>query len=305
MAPQQQNLNKHSLAQAMLYTFLWASAAIATKVGLQAAPPLILACSRFTLAGLILIGVQGLFRRPIVPPRRWWGPLILLGLLNTTLYLGSSFLALKVVPAGLFNLYVTINPLVVFLLEYWWLKRSVAPKKWWGLGLATGGLIFGAWQSMASLHTPLWGIGLILFGQLAMAVGSLYFHACRVPLSGILINTWQLLIGAALLWPIAFMTESHSMLVWNWAWWGSLLWLVGGVSIGAMLLWFNLLRRGAGHASMWLVLTPVIGYILGFLLLHEPVSWQDGVAGVLVMAGLTLANGHVPRGIFRRPRATQ
>ncbi|MFM1654164.1 EamA family transporter [Brevibacillus sp. B_LB10_24] len=52
-----------------------------------------------------------------------WRPLILLGLFNTTIYLGATFWALHDVSAGLFYLFVTANPFVVAFLSYIWLKR--------------------------------------------------------------------------------------------------------------------------------------------------------------------------------------
>jgi len=279
--------------ESLLYTVLWASAAIATKFGLRSARPLVLASTRFTVAGLLLLGVRAMSQRQLVPSRQWWPSLIVLGILNTTLYLGASFIALSVVPAGLFNLFVAVNPLVVMILERLWLKRSQSSAKWWGLGVATVGLMVGSWQSMVRGHTPIWGIGLLFSGQIAMAVGSLYFQVAKIALSSALINLWQLLIGGALLWPIALILEGHRTILWNWDWWGSLAWLVGGVSIGAMLLWFRLLRQGASQASLWLLLTPVIGYGLGWIFLGEPVGWRGIVACLFVMAGVATANGFV------------
>lgn len=284
--------------QAIIYTILWASAAVATKIGLRAAPPLILASVRFTFAGLLLLGFGALRRWPLVPPRNEWTAIGILGMLNTTLYLGATFLALKVVSAGLFSLFVAINPIAVVTLERIWLKHVLSPYQWRGLGVAVAGLMIGSWQAVTTSHAPLWGIAMVVGGQLAMAIGSVYFHVSHVSVAGPVLNTWQLLVGAVLLWPIALSLESPFSVVLDGAWWGALAWLVLGVSIGAMLLWFHLLRRGATQASVWLMLTPIIGYGFGWIVLREPIGIRGAVASLFVMTGVSIVKGYGQR---RRP----
>ncbi len=279
---------------ALIYTILWSSASIATKVGLQAGPPLILASLRFSMAGMLLWIALVMFRKHPWPGKGFMRPLAILGFLNTTLYLGASFEALTVVSAGLFNLFVAINPFLVLILEHVWLRKTVLSTQWLGFVVATTGLAIGSWQAVGQFRTPWWGIALMIGGQTAMAIGSIYFHHARVPLPSITINTWQLIWGSILLWPFAFLPGEPKIVTWNLEWWGGLGWLVGGVSIGAMLLWFRLLRRGAAQASMWLLLTPVIGYGLGFIFFHDPFTTMDMIASMLVMAGLVLSRtkGH-------------
>lgn len=275
--------------EALVYVIFWASAAIATKFGLRSAPPLILASLRFTFAGMALIGARYVLRKPLIPPKAWWSTLLLLGGMNTTIYLGASFLALSVVPAGLFNLFVSVNPLMVLILEQVFLALPVSRAQGLGLSMATGGLVVGAWQAIVHSRTPLWGIGLLILGQSAMAAGSVLFKASKINLSPAVINTWQLIVGAAMLWPIALVTEGTKPIHWNGYLWASLLWLAGVVSIGAMLLWFHLLHRnGTRRASFWLLLTPIMGYGLGFMLLGESITIADLLATVLVVIGIVI-----------------
>ncbi|MDA8193415.1 MAG: DMT family transporter [Thermaerobacter sp.] len=278
-----------------LFAILWSSASIATKFGLRAAAPLTLATFRFFAAGTILLGGIVLARHPIWPERQWWKPLAILGFLNTSLYLGASFVALKAVPAGLFNLFVATNPFLVALLSRWWLGRQLRVSWWLGLVVASLGLGVGSWGALTTSHAPIWAVLLVLLGMASMAVGSVYFETLQIPLPGIVVNTWQLILGAIFLLPAAVWMDRGRPILWTADWWGSLLWLVGAVSIGAMLLWFHLLRQGAARASLWLFLTPVIGYGLAALLLGEPITWADGLASLLVVGGLVLAD---------RPRTT-
>lgn len=272
----------------LLFMVLWSSAAIATKFGILAAPPLTLAWSRFALAGIFLLTGLKISRSPWKPPAEWRSTLAILGLLNTTIYLGASFAALTVVPAGLFNLFVAANPFLVLILSRIWLGEPVRRGQWLGLGLAGTGLFIGSFSSLTKA-VPIWGIGLVLGGMSAMAFGSVYYQKRQVNLPGILVNTWQLLWGALFLLPVAAVLGYNRPIHWNWDWWGSLIWLVGAVSIGAMLLWFRLLKRGAARASAWLMMTPVLGYVMAWAVLKEPLTIADGIASGLVVSGLYIA----------------
>lgn len=274
--------------EAIAFVVLWASASVATKIGLASGPPLVLATLRFFLAGGLLLAGLVASRRPVWPGRHS-GPIALLGLLNTSVYLGASFIALSVVPAGLFNLFVTVNPFLALILSRLWLKTTVKGSQWLGFVISSTGLFVGSWASMENTRVPLWGIGLILLGMMSMAAGSLYFQKVQIPLDGVVINMWQLLFGAVFLLPVTAIMSIGRPVIWNLAWWGSLAWLVGAVSIGAMILWFHLLRLGAARASVWLLLTPIVGYVLAAVFLHEPLTLADGAASLLVIGGLALS----------------
>lgn len=275
---------------ALVFTVLWASASIAIKFGLQNGPPLVLANLRFVMAGLLLAGWMTLRRQAWWPAREWWGPLSLVGLLNTTIYLGATFVALQSVSAGLFTLFIACNPFLVALMARGWLHEPVSRARWSGMTLALVGLAIGSWAGVHQGHSTWSGIALGWLGLIAMAVGSVYFQARQIRLPGLVINTWQLLLGALFLIPFTVWYGAGQPVHWTLAWWGALLWLVGAVSIGAMLIWFRLLHTGgAARASLWLFLTPVVGYGLAALFLHEPVTWQDGLAALFVMAGLLVA----------------
>ena len=81
-------MNKITLV-GILYAFIWASGAIATKIGLVSASPLIFAATRLICAGVILFLFVYILNKNYRYPRGpEWGILIILGILNTTLYVG-------------------------------------------------------------------------------------------------------------------------------------------------------------------------------------------------------------------------
>lgn len=275
----------------IFFTILWSSAAIAIKIGLQSTTPLALATTRFLIAGgLLFLYVYVIKRTYRWPSRIEWRQLFVLGLLNTSIYLGVTFWTLTSVSAGIFNLFVTTNPFIVALLSYLWLKRKIAVKEWCGMFIAAVGLFIATAPSILISETSILGIIVLAIGMVSMAVGSVYFNKRALQLPGIVVNTWQVTIGGIVLIPFTFLLEHQSFFVeWDRNLLISMFWLVFVISIGTMILWFYLLKQDAVRANNWLFLTPVFGYMLAFLFLGEPFTKYDLIATVCVMVGLFIS----------------
>ncbi|WP_338750328.1 DMT family transporter [Bacillus sp. FJAT-52991] len=278
-------------ALGILFALLWSSAAIATKFGLYSTTPLALATIRLLLAGgLLFLYIYLIKKKYRWPQLHEWKPLIILGILNTTIYLGAIFWALQSISAGLFNLFVTINPFIVALLSCICLKRQVTLKEWVGMLVAAIGLMIATWPSLSHSEATISGLITLGIGMLSMAVGSVYFKKIKLTLPNIVINTWQVTIGGILLIPITYALESETYFLHVDDYLlSSLIWLVLIISIATMLLWFYLLKQDAVRANNWLFLTPIFGYILAAILLNEPVTIFDMIATFFVLTGLLLS----------------
>ncbi|MDR4887533.1 DMT family transporter [Fredinandcohnia sp. QZ13] len=275
----------------LFFTFLWSSAAIATKFGLNSTTPLVLATTRFLIAGgLLFLYVYILQNKYPWPKLKEWRSLIILGLLNTTIYLGATFWALNYVSAGIFNLFVTTNPFIVAFLSFIWLKRSIYFRELMGMIIAAMGLVIATWPTITGGDNNLHGFVILGIGMTSMATGSVYFKKVNLKLPSIVINTWQVLIGGILLIPVTYILEKNVyFLNLDFYLYGSLIWLVFVISIGTMILWFYLLKQDTVKANNWLFMTPVFGYILANIFLNEPINVFDITATFLVIVGLFLS----------------
>jgi len=275
----------------LFFTLLWSSAAIATKFGLYSTTPLVLATTRFLIAGGLLFLYVYLFNKKYPwPQSHEWHSLIVLGLLNTTIYLGATFWALSYVSAGLFNLFVTTNPFVVAFLSYIWLKRKVSLQEWIGMIVSAIGLLIATWPSITNSGVRINGLIILGLGMVSMAVGSVYFKKINLNLPNVVINTWQVSIGGVILIPITYILEKeHYFLKLDYYLLGSLFWLVFIISIGTMLLWFYLLKQDTVRANNWLFMTPIFGYVLAAFFLKESITMFDIIATIFVVIGLLLS----------------
>ena len=100
-----------------LFCLLWSFAFVAGKIGVTDCPPLILLTARFSLAGILILGITAL-RGEAWSSLTWRDAAIfaILGVANNALYLGLGYTGLQTVSAGLGGLIVSANPVFTAVL---------------------------------------------------------------------------------------------------------------------------------------------------------------------------------------------
>ena len=93
-----------------LFCLLWSFAFVAGKIGVTDCPPLILLTARFSLAGVLILGISALRNEGWQLSWRDVAVFAVLGVANNALYLGLGYTGLKTVSAGLGGLIVSANP---------------------------------------------------------------------------------------------------------------------------------------------------------------------------------------------------
>ncbi|CAH0314957.1 DMT family transporter [Peribacillus simplex] len=275
----------------ILFTVLYASGAVVMKFGLHSAPPLTLSTIRFIIAGLLLLLYLYGFKKGkyAMPNKKEFKILFWLGLLNTSIFLGFGLLALRTVSSGIFNLFIPINPFLFALLAMIFMGQSIRLREWGGMVVSFIGLFVATYPSFAGSHSTIGGILLITFAMIAMAVGSLIYKKANLQLPTIVVNTWQVIIGGVILLIPTLILESGEPITIDIHFIGYLLWSVFALSIFNVNLWFYLLKKDAIKANNWLLLNPVAGYILGAMLLGEPITGYAVIGTIVVLLGLYLS----------------
>jgi drug/metabolite transporter (DMT)-like permease len=273
----------------LVFAVLWSSASTATKLGLQAAQPLMICVTRFFLAGVLMLVIAHLLLRSRLPSGREWGQLAVYGLLNISLYLGLYVVAMQHVSPGLGSLAIATNPVFINLISALFFRQRLRVYTLLSLLLCSAGVVLAAWPLLQNSAATPGGLLLLLVSMLAYSAGVLYFS--RVPWNGLsilAINGWQTLLGGVFLVPFAFATYEHSRNSWDLPTIGAVLWLAIPVSIIAVQLWLYLLRDNAARASFWLFLCPVSGFLIANVVMKEPIGVYTISGMVLVIGGLYL-----------------
>jgi len=278
------------LVPGILFAALWASAAVATKLGVQSVPPLVLANVRFFIAGAgMLLFAYGVQRtRDAWPRGAEWRQLLIFSLLNTTIYLGCFVLALKQVSAGIGSLSTATNPLFITLLSAIWLRRRPGVNEVLGLLLGLAGVGVATYPLLQNSYATVEGILILLVGVVAVSAATVYYAGISWRLPNLVINGWQVLLGGLTLLPVTLLTADFSTAQYDLRFWGAVWWLILPVSVGALQLWFFLIRQDPVRASLFLYLCPIFGFVYSYVLLGEPITGYTMVGTMLVIAGLWL-----------------
>ena len=275
----------------ILFAALWASASAATKFGIRSADPLILANVRFLVAGPLLLLISVLFfSKSVLWPRRFeWPQLLIFALLNTTIYLGAFVISMREVSAGIGSLSTATGPLFVLVLSAFWLKRKLKNEEIFGVVLGLSGAALATFPLLQNSQATFKGLAILMAGIVSVSAASVYYARVKWELGTLALNGWQVLIGGFLLLPFTVYFADWPQTHWDVQFWLSVSWLIVPVSIGALQLWFYLLRQDPVRASLWLFLCPIFGFTYSSILLNEPLSWHTFVGTILVVLGLYVA----------------
>jgi drug/metabolite transporter (DMT)-like permease len=281
----------------LAFCLTWSSAFPAAKIAIGVSPPSLFLGARFLVAGLLLTAwalVRGELRGRVP-----WLALLLLGVANQAGYQGLAWQGMRSTTAGLATIISSLNPILIAALAAPLLGEAMSWRKVAGLLLGLAGAAFVVRNRIGLGEDPA-GIVWLVLALVSMIVGTLAFKllAPAVSLTAA-VGVQQLGAGAVLL-AAGALTEDPSQVRPGWTAALVMLWFVAVISIGAMLLWFRLLRDGtASSASALHFLMPPLGVAMSWAALGERVSPLDLLGIVPVALGIWLATRPEPRAAAR------
>jgi drug/metabolite transporter (DMT)-like permease len=272
-----------------LFCLLWSYAFVAGKIGVTYCPPLILLAARFSLAGILILGIALI--RGDAWSLSWRDAAIftVLGIANNALYLGLGYTGLQSVSAGLGGLIVSANPVFTAVLAGLLLGEGMTWRKAGGLLLGVIGVTFIVWHRLSVGTDSLHGILFTLASLASIVAGTILFKLFAPKGSLWLGNGIQNLAAGVVLMPVALTFADVHAIVPTPSLIGAFAFLVLGGSILAYWLWFHLLKVcGATAASAYHFLMPPLGMLFAFLVLGEHVEARDLFGIIPVAVGIYL-----------------
>jgi drug/metabolite transporter (DMT)-like permease len=272
-----------------LFCLLWSFAFVAGKIGVTYCPPSILLAARFSLAGVLILGISALRREALQFSWREVAIFAMLGVANNALYLGLGYTGLKSVSAGLGGLIVSANPVFTAAFAALFLGETLTWRKLFGLVLGMAGVGFIVWHRMEVGTDSPEGILFTLASLASIVLGTILFKLFAPKGSLWIGNGIQNLAAGIVLAPIALTFADVGQIVPNLRLLGAFAFLVLGGSILAYYLWFHLLKVcGATAASAYHFLMPPLGMLFAWLVLGEHVAFRDMLGIVPVAFGIYL-----------------
>jgi drug/metabolite transporter (DMT)-like permease len=272
-----------------LFCVLWSFAFVAGKIAVTDCPPLILLAGRFSLAGILILGLSGFSREGWQLGWREVTTFAILGVANNALYLGLGYTGLRSVSAGLGGLIVSANPIFTAALAALLLGEALTPRKVLGLLLGIIGVGFIVWHRVSVGTDSLHGILFTLASLASIVAGTILFKLFAPKGSLWIGNGIQNLAAGFVLLPIALRFADVGNIVPSGRLLGAFAFLVVGGSVVAYFLWFHLLKVcGATAASAYHFLMPPLSMLFAWVILGEQVAFRDLLGIVPVALGIYL-----------------
>ncbi|WP_270566927.1 DMT family transporter [Clostridium beijerinckii] len=292
---------KYIILLAILCTFLWGSAYPAIKLGYDVFGihsddsylKLIFAGYRFLIAGIILITIQKLMGKSIMPKSIGdFKGFILLGFVYTLmqyvfLYIGmANTTGVKSSILGSLSSFINI-----FLVHFIHKDDKLSVKKVTGCMIGFLAIIvlnFEAGTINGSFK--LMGDGFLIISAFMGSFGSIYNKRLSKNNDVFVITAWQLIFGSLML--ILIGKSSGGTLRFVSAESGILLLYMAIISSVALVVWSTLYKYNkVGQITVYNFLTPIFGAILSAFLLGESIfDAKSMVALVLACTGIWIVN---------------
>ncbi|MCK9790218.1 EamA family transporter [Providencia rettgeri] len=259
-----------------LAPIVWGSTYLVTTEMLPAGIPLTLAVLRALPAGLLLILV---LRK--LPEGIWWLRVVILGVLNFSLFWWLLFIAAYRLSGGVAATVGAVQPLIVLFLSYWLLNNRLSAVSI----IASIAGVFGVAILLLTPNAALDSLGIVagLAGAFSMAAGTVLSRRWQPPVSALTFTSWQLTAGGLVLLPFAIVFEPAlpPLSSLNLIGLGYLT-LIGGALTYA--LWFRgLAILGPSSVASLGFLSPVSAVILGWFYLNQQLSTLQFIGMVVIL----------------------
>ncbi len=302
------------IAFAALY-LIWGSTYLGILFAIRSIPPLLMAGTRFLLAGIILYAgarISGERR----PSRAEWRTALIVGACLLLGGNGGVTLSEQYVPSGLAALLVATVPIYIVVLS-WLFGMSKRPSviTWVGLvgGFVGVGVLIGPALRFSTTggRPHAWvGMMILLCSSLIWSAGSLYSRTAKNAPSPFLAAGQQMLCGGALLFiagiatgesrnfdPRLITAQSLGAFVY--------LVLIGGI-IGYVSYAWLLRYCDPAKVATYAYVNPIVAVLLGAIFAGEKVDAHTAIAAALIIGSVALvitAQQIIPRSAPPAPAA--
>jgi drug/metabolite transporter (DMT)-like permease len=263
---------------AWYFVAVWGAGYVATKIGLQYAPPFTFLSLRFAFGLLCLFPVILLWKPRWPRTRMEWLHLVVAGLLMHAVQLGGSHYAQYLgMSAGVAALIIACQPLVTAVIVSGWMNEKLHPRQWVGVILGLAGVVLVVWHKIDVREVTLGSLIGTLIALAGVSAATLYQRRFSPKADLKAASVVQFGASVVVLVPLAWAVEGFPVR-WAWQMWLAIAFLVIFASILAVNALHTLMRHGeAARVASMMYLPPVFAVVL-----------EAALFG-LVPSGLTLA----------------
>jgi drug/metabolite transporter (DMT)-like permease len=290
--------NKNAYIALAIVSIFWGTTYLASSVGVRHMHGVMLAGIRQAVAGFLITGFF-LLRGYKLPEKMVLSKLFIIGTLMLCGGNGLLTWAMKYIPSGLGAIIAATIPIWITIASYFLVQRTrLSLQLIIGMILGFGGVAGIFYNYLSSLMNPdfqfgiliafgsciFWALGSVLTAKWALGVNYLYGAGFQMVFSGIIMLVIATCFLGAHVEVSTFTTEL----------WESLLYLVLVGSVFSYSAYvFALNNLPPAQVSIYAYINPVVAVLLGWLILHEQLTWLTGICSLITIGGVYLVNNAI------------
>ncbi len=276
----------------LIAIIIWGIAGPVIKYSLDYLDTITFLTIRFALTSLILVPFwlwTERHKKHLFPELNWqdWLTLIISGLMASTVQLTLLFWGFERTTSIEGTLISSVAPIFIALAGHHFLKEKITRREQIGMTIALLGTLVVV--GLPKNITNFWGNILVLLANAAwVAEAILIKKLLRHNLSPLFLTMFFFFVGFLSITPIYFLSN-HQPITNNIPWLGLIYMTIFSGIIAYWLFLKGQKTIEASEANVFMYLQPLIATPIGFFWLHEAITWNFLLGGLVIALGVGLA----------------
>lgn len=190
------------------------------------------------------------------------------------------------------SLLMLCTPLLITIFAFWILKEKLTILKAAGLAAGIGGAALLIISKESAAEGYLWGDLLIVLNAISYTIYFILVKPLMAEYKPMYVMRWVFSFGFIMMLPFGW-TE-FTQIEWQIFDWAQATSLVFIVIFGTFLAYifnvYGIQHLGAGVTGSYIYTQPAFAALIAIVFLHEVVTWQKILAGLLIFAGVFMVS---------------
>ncbi|NQU52521.1 MAG: DMT family transporter [Bacteroidetes bacterium] len=295
------NSLKSTTFLAILACWLWSTAFVGVKIGLEYQSPFQFAGIRFFISGVLIFIIFGKPNKFLAELKTNWKFISFLGLIQIFTQYALFYSGINLVPSALAAMIVGSSPLFIALVAHFSFHNDkMTPLKTGSILIGVAGIaIITLGRTKVEIKNELefLGIGLLLINNIVSGYSNVLIVKKSTNISPAVLSSTSLMLGGLLLFLISIPIEGINLGPFPATYYYTLAWL-SFLSAAAFTIWNTILKRPGIKVSLlnvWKFLIPVSGAGLSWIILTDEKPDFISMVGMAFIATSLVALNYANR----------